>query len=92
MEILSLDGAYSWLNSWHPDIGSILEDYISKDQEEILPLNWTALVKENWDHTYWTIWIYVVSSIWLKNKEEFIHRNSSQSHKSLGGWLAGMKR
>jgi hypothetical protein len=91
LEILSLDAAYQWLSTWHSDISSILEDYISKDQEEMLPLDWTVLIKENWDHTYWTIWLYVVSSLWLKSKQQFVLTASLRSHRAIANWLEEMK-
>jgi hypothetical protein len=92
MEILSLEGAYRWMNLHHPEIGAELEQYIASDQDETLPLNWTALIGENWEHTYWTVWLYAVTALWLKKKSGFFATNSDMSQKALAAWLADMTR
>jgi hypothetical protein len=43
---------------------------IAKDQEEPLPLNWAAVV-EDWDRTYWIVWILLLWMLWLRNPDEF---------------------
>jgi hypothetical protein len=35
---------------------------IAEDQEETLPLDWSVLV-EDWDHTYWIVWIFTVCMV-----------------------------
>ncbi|KAH7336407.1 hypothetical protein BKA65DRAFT_607298 [Rhexocercosporidium sp. MPI-PUGE-AT-0058] len=81
VELLSLECAFSWLELNYPDIAFPVYDLISEDQEEPLPLDWTVLV-EDWDHTYWTVWIYLVWILWLQNKSDFETR-----HVDLTTWI-----
>jgi histone-lysine N-methyltransferase SETD3 len=83
-EFLSLECAYSWLNVHYPNIYNEVAQLISKDQDEPLPLNWAVLV-EDWDHTYWIVWIYIVWMIWARDGESF-----SESHLNLSTWLEEM--
>jgi hypothetical protein len=40
---------------------------------------------EDWDHTYWIVWIYIVWMIWARDGESF-----SESHLNLSTWLEEM--
>jgi hypothetical protein len=83
---LSLECAYSWLNVHYSNIYNEVAELISEDQDEPLPLNWAVLV-EDWDHTYWIVWIYIIWMIWARNGEAF-----SISHPYLSTWLVEMNQ
>jgi hypothetical protein len=57
---------------------------IAEDQEEPLPLNWAVLV-EDWDHTYWVVWIYTIWLLWARDGDEFRTR-----HEDLWSWMVRM--
>ncbi|KAG4438929.1 hypothetical protein IFR05_005609 [Cadophora sp. M221] len=82
VEFLSLECAFSWVDLHYPAIASYVSNLISEDQDEPLPLDWAILV-EDWDHTYWTVWIYLVWILWLQNKSDFETR-----HAELATWIA----
>ncbi|KAH6711140.1 hypothetical protein BKA61DRAFT_488877 [Leptodontidium sp. MPI-SDFR-AT-0119] len=84
VEFLSLDCAFSWLDLHYPDLATHVFNLISQDQEEPLPLDWAILV-EDWDHTYWTVWIYLVWILWLQNKSDF-----ETKHTKLASWISKM--
>ncbi|TVY40367.1 Ribosomal lysine N-methyltransferase [Lachnellula occidentalis] len=84
IELLSLECAYSWMQINYPDIYDAVVKIISEDQEEPLPLDWAVLV-EDWDHTYWVIWIYLVWVLWVEEDIAFQSR-----HPSLSTWLIEM--
>jgi hypothetical protein len=85
-EILSLECAFEWLRLSYPEIYTPIVQMISDDQEEPLPLNWAVLV-EDWDHTYWVVWLFTVLLISTRDGDAF--RNS---HGLLGTWLAEMDK
>lgn len=84
IELLSLECAFDWLRSNYLDIYDAVVQIISDDQEEPLPLDWAVLV-EDWDHTYWVIWIYLVWMLWAKNGKIF-----QSNHPNLSSWLVEM--
>lgn len=84
VELLSLDWAFDWLRVNYVDIYNAVVELISEDQDEPLPLNWAVLV-EDWDHTYWVVWIFIVWLLWARDGESFrLH------HDSLSSWLLDM--
>ncbi|PVH88692.1 SET domain-containing protein [Cadophora sp. DSE1049] len=86
VELLSLDCAFGWLYKHYPDVTSKVSQLISEDQDEPLPLDWAILV-EDWDHTYWTVWIYLVWMLWIHSKIEFETR-----HVDLAKWVFAMNK
>ncbi|KAJ5035545.1 uncharacterized protein L3040_008011 [Drepanopeziza brunnea f. sp. 'multigermtubi'] len=84
VELLSLECAFAWLQLNYPDLAAQAFKIISEDQDEPLPLDWAVLV-EDWDHSYWTVWIYILWTLRLQNKKEFETR-----HPKLGVWMSGM--
>ncbi|TVY75688.1 Ribosomal lysine N-methyltransferase set10 [Lachnellula suecica] len=84
VELLSLECAFDWLQYHYPDIHEPVVKIISDDQEEPLPLDWSVLV-EDWDHTYWTVWIFLVWMIWANDGDDFLTR-----HPNLSPWLIQM--
>lgn len=84
VELLSLECAFEWLRIHYPDIHTSVVEIISKDQDEPLPLDWVVLV-EDWDHTYWTVWIYIVWMLWARDGPAFQER-----HSNLSAWLVEM--
>ena len=85
-EFLSLEIAFDWLRINYPDISKEVEKIISTDQDEPLPLNWATLV-EDWDHTYWVVWIYLVWMLWAQDWETF-----QPSHHKLSMWHIEMNQ
>lgn len=81
IEIVSLECAFGWLHLKYPEIYDGVVQVISDDQEEPLPLNWAVLL-EDWDHTYWVVWLFVVWTIWRQDREVF-----QSSHPMLGTWV-----
>lgn len=84
VELLSLECAFDWLCSNYREIFDIIVSMIAEDQEESLPLNWAILV-EDWDHTYWIVWIFTIWMLWMRDGEAFRLR-----HKNLNSWLLQM--
>ncbi|TVY90264.1 Ribosomal lysine N-methyltransferase, partial [Lachnellula willkommii] len=84
IELLSLECAFSWMQINYTDVYDAVVKIISEDQEEPLPLNWAVLV-EDWDHTYWIIWVYLVWVLWAEEGIAFQTR-----HPSLSTWLIEM--
>jgi histone-lysine N-methyltransferase SETD3 len=84
IEIVSLQCAYGWLNLHYSEIYDVVALAISSDQEEPLPLNWAVLL-EDWDHTYWVVWLFIVWTIWTQDREAF-----ESSHPKLRTWLKDM--
>lgn len=85
-ELLSLEIAFDWLRVNYAEVFTSVVAMISEDQEEPLPLNWTILA-EDWDHTYWTVWIFLVWMLWSREGEVFRLR-----HPALSYWLVDMNR
>jgi hypothetical protein len=84
-QLLSLESAFDWLRMHYPDISLAVEKDISEDQEEPLPLNWDILV-EDWDHTYWIVWVYLVLSL------EALHPKTFRSlHPIVSQWISGIQ-
>jgi hypothetical protein len=84
VELLSLECAFEWLRLNYLDVFNDIVQMIAEDQGESLPLNWAVLV-EDWDHTYWIVWIFTVWILWLRDGEEF-----SLRHKDFSAWLSQM--
>jgi len=84
IELLSLECAFDWIQIHYPDIYDAVVNIISEDQEEPLPLDWAILV-EDWDRTYWIIWIYLVWMLWAKDGKAF-----QSKHPNLSPWLVEM--
>lgn len=85
-ELLSLENAFEWLHINYLDIYTAVVEMISEDQDESLPLTWSVLA-EDWDHTYWVVWIFTIWILWARDGEAFRLR-----HPSLGSWLLDMNR
>ncbi len=58
---------------------------IAEDQEESLPLDWSIIVEE-WDHTYWIVWIMVVWMLWVRDRKDFELRCPNL----LWSWQSGL--
>ena len=86
VELLSLECGFEWLRVQYPDAFSLVVEMISEDQDELLPLDWAILV-EDWDHTYWVVWIYILWSLWARDGEHFQLR-----HKCLSKWMIYMNK
>lgn len=86
VELLSLECAFDWLRLNYLDIFDTIVKMIAEDQEESLPLNWAILV-EDWDHTYWIVWIFTVWMLWERDGEAFRLR-----HENLSSWLLQMNK
>lgn len=84
VELLSLECGFEWLRLHYLEIFSFVVGMISEDQDEPLPLNWAILV-EDWDHTYWLVWICIVRMLWARDSETFGLR-----HKNLNSWMISM--
>jgi hypothetical protein len=85
-ELLRLENAYSWLATNYPDLHTSVTEIIAKDQDESPPLQWVVLV-EDWDHTYWVVWIYIIWMLWARDGSDFLAR-----HPELSTWMNLMKR
>jgi protein-histidine N-methyltransferase len=83
-ELLSLECAFDWILIHYPDIYNAVAKVISEDQEEPLPLDWAVLV-EDWDHTYWIIWVHLVWMLWARDGKAF-----QSKHPNLSSWLVEM--
>ncbi|KAK6585921.1 hypothetical protein PZA11_000978 [Diplocarpon coronariae] len=81
-ELISLEYAYAWLHQSYPELAFQVSRLISEDQEEPLPLNWAILV-EDWNHTYWTVWLYILWMLRLQDKEGFQVRHPGKSNLKL---------
>ena len=79
---LSIQSAFEWLRKNYLDWSLKLESLISEDQEEPLPLNWDVLV-EDWDHTYWIVWIYLVLSLQAADTSGF-----AALHPNVTTWIS----
>lgn len=77
VKLLSLECAFAWLQLNYPDLASHVVQLISEDQDEPLPLNWAVLL-EDWDHTYWVVWIYIVWTLKLQDNEGFETRHAGK--------------
>lgn len=86
VELLSLECAFDWLRLNYEDVFEAIVSMIAEDQEEALPLNWAALV-EDWDHTYWIVWIFTVWLLWAREREAFQLR-----HVKLSSWMEEMNQ
>jgi histone-lysine N-methyltransferase SETD3 len=81
---MSLECAFEWLHLQYTGIFDAVVGMIAEDQEERLPLNWAVLV-EDWDTTYWTVWIYITWLLWARDGEAF-----RQRHATLSTWMVNM--
>ncbi|KAG9231073.1 hypothetical protein BJ875DRAFT_132873 [Amylocarpus encephaloides] len=84
--LISLDRAFEWLRIQYREIHALVTVIIADDQEEDLPLNWVVL-GEDWDHTYWVVWIYLVWLLWARDGTAFQDR-----HPNMSQWLLEIKR
>ncbi|KAL2068914.1 hypothetical protein VTL71DRAFT_15252 [Oculimacula yallundae] len=80
-EFITVENSFSWLHVQYQEISSEVCRLIAEDQGEPLPLNWTILV-EDWCHTYWVVWIYLVWMLWLQDRSFFKAR-----HPKLTAWI-----
>ena len=83
-ELLSLECGFEWLEIQYPEIFTSVVEMISQDQDEPLPLDWIVLI-EDWEHTYWVVWLYVIWLLWATDHEDFRLR-----HGSLSSWILCM--
>jgi histone-lysine N-methyltransferase SETD3 len=81
---LSLECAFGWLQMDYRREHDAVMKLIAKDQEEPLPLNWAAVI-EDWDRTYWIVWILLLWMLWLRNPDEF----KAGYLNDLWGWQSG---
>ena len=58
---------------------------ISDDQEEPLPLNWAVLL-EDWDRTYWIVWVYVIMII-FSDKDRSVICSAAKCDLALQSWV-----
>jgi hypothetical protein len=84
--VMSLAKSFNWLLQNYPEIYAPIVQMISEDQEEPLPLNWDILVQD-WDHTYWVVWIFTIWLLWARDGEAF-----QEQHPILGLWMVEMNR
>ena len=57
---------------------------IADDQEEPLPLDWSIIVEE-WDHTYWIVWIFLLWMLWIRDGRSF-----KKEHDKESGWVMSL--
>jgi protein-histidine N-methyltransferase len=69
-QFISLECAFGWLQKDYCGEYDAVIKLIAEDQEEPLPLNWAILV-EDWDRTYWIVWILLLWMLWFRNPDEF---------------------
>jgi hypothetical protein len=86
VELLSLECAFELLCLNSFDIYTAVVQMISTDQEEPLPLNWAVIV-EDWDYTYWVVWLFIVCLISKRDEDAFKLR-----HDRLSSWLLNMNK
>jgi histone-lysine N-methyltransferase SETD3 len=79
---LSLECAFGWLQRHYQREYTAVINLIADDQEEPLPLNWAAVV-EDWDNTYWIIWIFI---LWILQSRE--GSDLMKNHQGLAGWIS----
>ncbi|PBP19402.1 SET domain-containing protein [Diplocarpon rosae] len=84
LELISLEYAYAWLHQNYPELAFQVCRLISEDQQEPLPLNWAILV-EDWSHTYWSVWLYILWTLRRQDKEGF-----QTQHPYLETWMSAM--
>ncbi|KAK2629904.1 hypothetical protein QTJ16_000724 [Diplocarpon rosae] len=82
--LISLEYAYAWLHQNYPELAFQVCRLISEDQQEPLPLNWAILV-EDWNHTYWSVWLYILWTLRLQDRGGF-----QTQHPHLGTWMSAM--
>lgn len=80
---LSLECAFGWLQNHYPQEYTVVTKLIAEDQEEPLPLNWAVIVEE-WDTTYWIVWILLLWMLWVRDGIKFETAHS----KDLYGWFS----
>lgn len=83
-DLLSLECAFEWLHLNYLSIYTAVVQMISDDQQEPLPLDWRVLI-EDWDHTYWAVWLFTILIISVRDGNAFKAR-----HEILSSWLAAM--
>ena len=89
VEMLSLECAFDWLRINYEDIFTPVVQMISDDQDESLPLNWSVLL-EDWDRTYWIVWIYIIITIFNSSDRGSTY-GTSDCHRSLQSWVNYVK-
>jgi protein-histidine N-methyltransferase len=78
---ISLECAFEWLRrNYRCEYDAVMK-FIAEDQEEPLPLNWSIIIDE-WDRTYWIVWIFLVWMLWYRDVKEFEHTCQND----LYGW------
>ncbi len=81
VNFLSLECAFGWSQRYYLSEFDAVMKIIAEDQDEPLPLNWAILVEE-WDHTYWTVWILFLWLLRVRDGDGF-----QTAHPVLYGWL-----
>jgi protein-histidine N-methyltransferase len=79
---ISLECAFGWLQRHYQREHTAVMSLIAEDQEEPLPLNW-ALIIEEWDNTYWIVWVLLLWLLWNQEGDDF-----EIQHVDLCGWLS----
>ncbi|KAG9240792.1 hypothetical protein BJ878DRAFT_268684 [Calycina marina] len=90
-ELLSLECAFDWLRTSFPAVFKPVVRMISDDQEESLPLNWAILV-EDWDLTYWIIWLFIVLVLLTRSENQPLDNMTSRTIQSWVGYLLSTYR
>jgi hypothetical protein len=78
---LSLECAFGWLQIHYPQEYTAVTHLIAEDQEEPLPLNWAVIIEE-WDNTYWIVWILLLWVLWNQDGDKF----ETECLNDLYGW------
>jgi hypothetical protein len=81
VNFMSLECAFGWLQRYYRGEFNAVMEIIAEDQDERLPLDWAILV-EDWDHTYWIVWISLLWMLWIRDGDDF-----NAAHPALYGWL-----
>ncbi|KAM3078240.1 hypothetical protein ACMFMG_002460 [Clarireedia jacksonii] len=85
IHLLSIEQAYHLLVQHYPALSQTILRLISEDQEEPLPLDWSVFA-EDWNKTYWILWIYVVCLLYENDNTTFFLQCPR-----LGTWMRNIK-
>lgn len=80
----TLEQAWTSLQSKYADIWQGVTRYIAEDQEEDLPIVWSVLI-EDWNHTYWVVWVFLLMALRENDKKKFKRQSSIWDE-----WLSNM--
>jgi histone-lysine N-methyltransferase SETD3 len=84
---ISLECAFAFLQKDYSGEYHGVMKLIAEDQEEPLPLDWSIVVEE-WDHTYWIVWIMIIYMLWDRDGEDFELRCPDHLRDWQSGWLS----